>query len=177
MINVRSYLKKNKIFFIVTLFLTNLYGYKLSPYIYDGLLHNECLKKKGKCYPYFIRVNSKQNIIKTIIANRYSMKASIIDCRSEKLCINLAKELIDKKITNFDMGPFQVNYYHHSYLNINKMFNIISAKEGVTIILKNLINKYGYSWETLGKYNSFEKEKNRIYYIKLYTYLRQNNML
>ena len=165
-----------RIIYLFCFHLTSSSAYEISPYIYDGILHNECLKRDGKCYPYFIRVNSKYNEIKRLIGkNKFS--SSIIDCKNERECIRVTNKLILNNITNFDMGPFQINYHHHKKTDVNKMYNINLSKIEVKKILTRLINKYGYSWKTLGKYHSFQKDRNKRYYLKLYAYLKKNNML
>lgn len=178
LINIKMLLKINKFTLFLLIYATNIDAYEINPLIYKGILHNECLKIKNQCYPFVLRANSKhEDIDKILLKENVKMKSNIIDCKNKSNCIRLTNMLVKYDITNIDLGPFQINYYHNKNIDLNKIFHIESAKFEVKVILKKLIDKYGYSWKTIGRYHSFKETRNQEYYLKMYKYFLNNNML
>ena len=102
----------------------------------------------------------------------------ILKCYSPRECTKDTKFLLALGINNLDLGPFQINYKYHHYRWKNKSlegyFDPSLAEDRARDIVVGLINRYGYSWETLGRYNHYNpknKTKNRIYYSRLYKHI------
>ena len=142
--------------------------------VLKAILSNECLRIHGRYYPYFIRVNGENNFIR---AKRYlalqdiSWKDSVLVCKDKEQCVYIAKGLINYGIKNIDIGPYQINYYYHPLKDIKKYFSYRESGKISNNIIQKLGKKYGYKWETLGKYHSFRKSQNKDYYMKLYAYI------
>ena len=143
-----------------------------------AILKNECLREDGRLYPYFIRINRSgdANRLKKLGIN--IELGHILKCYSPRECAKDTKFLLALGINNLDLGPFQINYKYHHYRWKNKSlegyFDPSLAEDRARDIVVGLINRYGYSWETLGRYNHYNpknKTKNRIYYSRLYKHI------
>jgi len=170
-------IKKSLVFLFALLFL---YGGSLfaetqfDKIVLDAILSNECLKIGGKYYPYFIRINGHDNFArakKFLSLQNITWKRKVLICKEKEQCVYIAKGLIKYGIKNIDIGPYQINYIYHPLKRISRYFSFKESKKICNRIIQKLGKKYGYGWETLGKYHSFKKEKNRNYYMKLYAYI------
>lgn len=128
--------------------------------------------KKEVGYPYLISFNkTSQTAILTNVKPQLQYKAldkRTIDCLSLQNCVLIAKELKKHSITNVDLGAFQINPIYHKY-PIEQYFTLKSSLLIACKIVTNLKNKYGWSWKSLAKYHSYEKNNN----YKYQTYLKQ----
>jgi len=169
----RSFVKY--IFFVLFLFGMHLSAKtKFDKIVLNAILSNECLKINGKYYPYFIAVNGKNNLKrakKYLSLQNIKWKGNVMICFSKAQCIYLTKGLIRYGIQNIDIGPYQINYYYHPVSSLAKYFSFKQASTIADNIIQKLGKKYGYKWETLGKYHSFKKDENKKYYMKLYAYI------
>jgi len=137
-----------------------------------GILMNECYIDKGFCNPYIISFNNKKDIKKAKkLGLKFKNKRSIY-CETEKKCEKTLIFLLKHKISNLDLGVFQINYKYHKMAK-NEYFNFKKSKLKVKKILANLINKYGYSWETIGRYHSSTKKLNKKYCLSLYKNIKK----
>ncbi len=128
-----------------------------------AILMNECLKEGDYCNPYIISLNSTKDKIKAK-KNGFKIKhRRNIYCYNVKKCVETVKKLQAIKINNLDLGPFQISIKYNKLKNIENYFIFNKAKKEVQKILANLINKFGYSWYTIGRYNSGTKRLNKIY--------------
>jgi hypothetical protein len=146
---------------------------KVDDIVIDGIKNNECFKYEGKCDPYVIRLNNPLEI-QLAIDNNITLEKNLLKCINQENCVLKAKELISLGINNFDNGAYQINYKYNPILNIEEYFNESQARLIVNNILINLIKKWGYSWETIGRYHhSPESDYNRNmnYYIKISDYI------
>jgi len=86
----------------------------------DILLRTIKLTENEKSYPYYIRTNEKTTFKKFKKAiSKYNYKKTkdtiLIDCMNFENCVNITNSLINSKITNLDLGLFQINYNSHKY--------------------------------------------------------------
>lgn len=130
------------------------------------ILMAEGSKKRELGYPYIIRINGKDNIQKAdTLLKKESIKKlsrSVYDCINKSTCKDIASKLIDNKITNMDLGPFQTNYYFHP----SQIKNFFSLQTAFLLSCKfnhENINRFGYSWKTIARYHSGTPKLNRRY--------------
>ena len=121
--------------------------------------------KKEVGYSYLISFNNANDSkrIKNKIGNELFLDNRTMDCKNEKLCVKILDYLIaEEKITNLDIGAFQLNYDWHK-IEYKNYFSLQHSYDKACKIITNLINKYGYSWETIAKYHSFTPKHNYKY--------------
>lgn len=149
--------------------------FRVPEIVVDAIKNNECLKEKGVCNPYVIRINKQEDIDKALL-NGVSINKNLIKCQTKENCISSAERLSQIGIKNMDLGPYQINYFYHP-TSFETYFEENSVREKVHFILSDLIKRYGYSWETLGRYHKsveFDSIANRNYYLKLNEYISKN---
>lgn len=134
----------------------------------QALALTEMHPKKGVNYPFLISLNNKSEakIIKELLPDIQWLDNRTIDCLNQSNCIELTKILIDNEIDNLDLGHMQLNYYWHKN-ELNHYFDIEKSNEVACDILYHLEKRYGWSWETIGKYHNYKKSKNRRYIKKV----------
>ncbi len=120
-------------------------------------------------YPYIIAINRKNISLileKLGINKRYYLEldSRSIDCLSMNHCSNILFKLKSNGYNNFDLGAFQLNS-KWQHLEDEDYFNLDKSYMKACIYVESLIDKYGYSWETISKYHSFTK-KYRDNYLK-----------
>jgi len=168
-----------KILFLFGICGTLLFGegitYKnVPPEITKAIIKNECFIENYKCNPFIITFNRKKDIKKAKGLGYNIIKKRVLKCYNEKNCVKVTKILLSHKIKSLDLGPYQVNYYYNPDKNLNRYFHFESATKKVSIIIASLINKYGYSWKTLGRYHSSVKWRNKAYYTRLFNNMEMN---
>lgn len=133
-----------------------------------AILLNECLQENNYCNPYIISFNSnkEKNKAKKVGFTFYNKRN--IYCYNKKTCEKTLFSLNSIGIFNLDLGPFQLNQKYHKMKNLQNYFDFNKSKEKVKKILSSLINKYGYSWHTIGRYNSSTKKINKRYCRRLW---------
>jgi len=135
-----------------------------------SILKNESSNKRKVGYPFLIRINGKQNIKKTKSLLIYEIKSDkikninscVYDCKNKTECIKTVKKLLDSNIVNLDLGPYQTNYKFHKY-NLKYYFSLSTSFLIACKFQHELINRYGYSWETIARYHSGTPKLNRRY--------------
>jgi len=144
--------------------------------VLDGIRDLECLKVRGKCDPYFIRVNRAEECEKARMLGLECSK-HIIRCFGVEVCAYYTQRLIKEGIVNIDLGRYQINYMYHGYRweDVRGYFTD-ESEQRAREILNALVKKYGYSWKTLGRYHSATEGRNLIYYRKLYDYILKSYM-
>lgn len=123
---------------------------------------NEKHKDRNVGYPYLISFNNKKE---ASVAKHYIngfLDNRTIDCKNEKRCTDILKILFSAKITNLDLGAFQINYHYHKenlsdYFNLKKSYNI-----GCKIAEKH-INNNAVTFQDIAKYHSLSRKYNSIY--------------
>lgn len=148
----------------------------------DILLKTIKITENETLYPYYIRTN-QSSTIETFykIAKKYKYKKTednmLIDCINIDNCIKITNELLNNKITNLDLGLFQINYESYKY-PLYSYFNEDKSYINTCQIIKEKIkmNKGKWSWEVLASYHSMTPHLNKKYkekliknYIKLLT--------
>jgi len=125
---------------------------------------NEKHKDKAVGYPYLISLNNKKDVIKAKEKYKnYFLDNRTIDCINKEKCFQITKNLIADKITNLDLGAFQINYKYHKikikdYFNLKKSY-IASCK----IASQYIKNKQKITFRDIAKYHSHTKKYNRLY--------------
>ena len=114
-------------------------------------------------YPYIISFN--KNIEIDIPFEYKKLDNRSIDCLTKENCIEITNFLLNEKITNLDLGAFQLNYIWNK-IAIYKYFVLNDSYMRACENIESLIDRYGYSWETIAKYHSFRKI-HRDKYLKL----------
>jgi len=129
--------------------------------------------KRDVGYPYIICFNKGEDVEKFKSINKFKniewLDKRSLDCKNSKQCNEVLNLAVSNNIKNIDIGPFQFNYRHHvnRFKNVD-FFSLKSSYLKACDFLVELINKYGYSWETIGKYHSHTNKHNERYYTKLY---------
>jgi len=168
---------------ILAFLLTMQYAYsKEACIIPDILLKTIKLTENEKSYPYYIRTNEKTTFKKFKKAiSKYNYKKTkdsmLIDCMNFENCINITNSLINSKITNLDLGLFQINYNSYKY-TIPSYFNKEQSYINACAIVEEKIklNKGNWSWKTLASYHSMTPKLNKIYQRKLIkNYIKLSN--
>lgn len=134
-----------------------------------SILMNES-SSKNLGYPYVIRINGDDNYKKSkvVLSNALQKKQInnlneyVYDCKNFSTCVSVAEKLINNDIRNMDLGAFQTNYYYHPaelayYFSLEGSF-LLACKYN-----HELINQYGYSWETIARYHSGTPHLNAKY--------------
>lgn len=143
--------------------------YLFHPVVLDAIRYAECDIIDGKCHPYTIRLNGKKTLKAARLAG-YNPHGCVLRFGSAKEAEAAVVDLIDHGIENIDLGPYQINYRYHP-APVTVYFDERLARAFATLILKELTDKYGYSWQTLGRYHSATTRLNRSYYLKLHNYI------
>ncbi|MDD3466246.1 MAG: hypothetical protein PHE67_03775 [Campylobacterales bacterium] len=142
--------------------------------IMTALAMTEGTQQKKVGYEYLIRINGKDNSLKAkkklnaLIENKKITQLSqdkygdVYDCKNERQCIETTNQLIDAEITNLDLGAYQTNYKYHTS-DIEHYFNFNTSYMLACRYQHQLVNQYGWSWQTVAKYHSKTKEHNERY--------------
>lgn len=138
----------------------------------DIALETILITENEKKYPFYIRTNSDSilNLFDAIVnkfPHRKTKDKMLIDCLSKENCTAIAGILIENKISNLDLGLFQVNY--QSYPDkFEKYFDVDSSYQKACSVIVDKINiKKKWDWDVFAGYHSFTKEFNDIYKKKL----------
>jgi len=122
-------------------------------------------------YPYIISFNNK---IRIKIPFEYKqLDNRSLDCITKENCIEITNFLLKRDITNLDLGAFQLNYIWNK-IPIEKYFILNDSYVKACKNIEILIDRYGYSWETIAKYHSFRK-KHINKYLKLISNVYKQN--
>jgi len=123
-------------------------------------------KKRELGYPYLISFNSKKEKKQAKkIAKFIWIDNRTVDCLDAQNCTQALSFLLENKIINLDIGPYQLNYKYHK-LKLSDYFNVKQSYIYACNLIYNNIKKYGYSWDTIAKYHSYTK-KHKEKYLKL----------
>lgn len=126
---------------------------------------NEYHPKRAVGYPYLISFNSKEDVVNPdgfeMLDNR------TIDCKSPEMCMAITKVLIKNKITNVDLGAFQINYKHHKSEDLREFFDLNKSYAKACSFVEALVAENGWSWRTLGMYHSKTEKYNKRYVEKI----------
>lgn len=131
--------------------------------IYSILL-NEGLKKKAG-YEFVISFNNSSDV-KTL--KRTGLKSLFIDnrtidCKNEKLCSYILYELTKAKITNLDLGAFQINYKLHNLNSLADYFDIKKSYIFACKYIEDCVKQYGDNFKAYACYHSRTPKFNEKY--------------
>jgi hypothetical protein len=149
---------------------------KMNDVVLDAIKDAECYKENGKYETQFIRIN-EENDVQKALSEGFDVKGHILKCYEPDMCVIRAQQLILLGIYNLDMGAYQINYKYNPLTNFFDYFEESKEREHVNRILMSLVSKFGYSWETLGRYHHYDandKSRNIEYYNKLRKYITRN---
>lgn len=124
-------------------------------------------------YPYYIRTNSRNtmkkfNEIIESFDHKKTKDTMLVDCLNSTNCINMANRLIENKITNLDLGLFQINYNSFKYPMFSYFDKNLSYKNACKILEEKIkINKGKWDWQVLASYHSMTPKYNKVYKEKL----------
>ncbi len=125
-------------------------------------------------YPYVIRVNRKR--VRIVGGGVRKLYDGVYDCRDEKTCILLARELVRHRVYNFDMGVFQLNYYYQHKRFKNLIERAFDTKEAMKIacqIIKRNFEIMGKNANAVALYHSPNPERNTRYAFKFWREYKQ----
>ncbi len=122
-------------------------------------------------YPYMISFNEQKEskiLREEKILDGYGkwLDSRTFDCKNEATCKAITTALVKNGIKNMDLGHMQICYKWHP-LEVSEYFDIQKSEQRACRYLVSLTKQYGWSWETIGKYHSFTKDKNEAYYKKI----------
>lgn len=132
-----------------------------------AIAKNERSIKREVGYPFLISFNNKKDVKTSnnvkILDNAEKLNSRSFDCYSKKNCSMILGELIENQIVNIDLGAFQLNYrYWKKGMKNEDFFDIEQSYIKACSILSNLIDRHGYSWDTIARYHSStDKHKNK----------------
>jgi len=127
--------------------------------------------KKEAGYEYLISFNNKRDskLIQKQLGKKLFLDNRTIDCKNQKLCVQITKYLINTKhIKNLDLGAYQINYIYNK-IPLNNYFSFEKSYLKACNIMSSLINKYGYTWKTIAMYHSATPKYNYAYLEKILT--------
>jgi hypothetical protein len=158
------------IFLLITLpILLNANKCTVDTKIMYSILLNESYSKKSVGYKYIISFNNPKDakIVRKTELRPLFLNSRNLDCKNEKICVNILKELIRNNITNLDLGPYQINYFFHKLDRYSDYFNLKSSYLYACSYVADMINKHGYNWYAIASYHSQTPDKNQKYRDKL----------
>lgn len=157
--------------FIIFLFSISLFAEKSCSLDYSIMYSIQKVERHMKLdigYPYIISFNSKRDIKKA--KKKFDLNwidSRSINCEELVKCEDVLKKLIKVKISNLDLGAFQINYKYHS-MKLDEYFNYKKSYLRACRIIEGLINKYGMSADTIARYHSSTKKHRKRYARKLF---------
>ena len=120
-------------------------------------------------YQYIIAFNNQDEAkrAKEAIGKDLFLDWRTIDCKNENLCMKILSYVSQElNIDNMDLGSFQINYHHHK-MPIRDYFSFEKSYIKACNYLETLIANYGYSWQTIAKYNHKNPKVNQPYLEKI----------
>jgi hypothetical protein len=170
--NIIIYRLTKKLFkyVLILLFLGNiLYAndnkeeYRLDPIIIDTIKEVEGYKINGVFDEYIISINTKKDKKRVKELGFKLVNNRVLKCFTEKYCVYTLNELIKNKITNLDIGSYQLNYTYYKMENLKDYFIEKKTRVLVENIIIGRINKYGYNWYAIAGYHNLKKKYNEKY--------------
>ena len=131
--------------------------------IYSVLL-NEGLKKRAG-YEFIISFNNERDVklIKKTELKKLFVDSRTIDCKNEKLCSYILYELTKAKITNLDLGAFQINYGLHNLSKLSDYFDIDKSYIFACNYIEKCVKQYGDNFKAYACYHSRTPKFNEKY--------------
>ncbi len=140
---------------------------KLNKKLLTAIAKQEKHKNRKLGYPYLISFNNASDVkflkeqMETLAGKWLDNRT--YDCKNINLCEKITKTLVRYDIKNIDLGAMQICYYWNGDIDIKDYFDNEKATQKACEIIKNIVDKYGVSWESIGKYHSYNIEKNKKY--------------
>jgi hypothetical protein len=135
------------------------------PYsIMFAISENEHHPKRKIGYPYLISFNNKSDVAHYrevfpdyFIKEKKESSYRTIDCRSQEECVQILETILASGTTNVDLGGFQLNYKWHK-IPLADYFSLKRSYTKACDYVMHLSGKYGWSWETVGRYHSLTEK-------------------
>lgn len=133
-----------------------------------SILMNEGLKKRIG-YEYIISFNNSSDVkvLKETALKSLFIDNRTIDCKNEKLCSYILYELTKAKITNLDLGAFQINYGLHNLSKLSDYFDINKSYVFACDYIEKMVKKYGDNFRAYASYHSQTPKFNEKYQKRL----------
>ena len=120
-------------------------------------------------YPYLISINLKKDqkeVAKDPNFKKLMLDRRTIDCEFTQQCVVLLSALIDRNITNLDLGSYQLNFHYWKMATLEDYFNAgKSYAKACDIVMFH--NRDEWSWKNIAKYHSKTKRYNNAYKEKI----------
>lgn len=156
---------------LVTLGFSSQHKCKIHSDVLTAIAAIEGHPKREVGYPYIISFNKNSDMQKLKKDERwFALDKRTIDCTSLENCISVYDELKQLKVTNIDLGPFQINPMFFKY-DSSVYFTLEESKQKACEILTEIKNTKGWSWESLARYHSSTKKHNQAYQNRLKQYV------
>lgn len=130
-------------------------------------------------YPYLISFNKEKDAIRAqkkykqfFIPNKGVDRT--IDCKSEEVCRIIFADLIKNKITNLDLGGFQINFIYHK-LKDYEYFRVAESYEYACSYAQSFVFKYGPTFKALAMYHSQTPKHRNKYAKRMYDEYKKSN--
>ena len=129
-----------------------------------SVLMNEGLKKRIG-YEYIISFNNSSDVkvIKRTELKSLFVDNRTLDCKNEKLCSYILYELTKAKITNLDLGAFQINYGLHNLSKLSDYFDINKSYVFACKYIEDCVKQYGDNFKAYACYHSRTPKFNEKY--------------
>ncbi len=163
--------------YVSTSSLNNLHTCIVPTGIIEIILKMERHAKRPIGYEYIIAFNSQEeaSLIRESLGKELFLDWRTIDCKNEKLCTEILSFIAyEKKISNVDLGCFQINLKHHKMASLRDYFSFEKSYYKACNFLENLILTHGYSWETIARYHSSTPKYNYAYLQKISKATKEN---
>ena len=141
-------------------------------------------KNRDIGYPYLISFNNKKDAIRVKKKLKLNwLDSRSVDCRNLSTCKRNLKDINSMKITNLDLGAYQINQDIFSYKDKDNYFVLKqSYKNACDIVYKHYRETKEWTWETIARYHSKTPKYNKIYadnlkknYLKILKKQRKKN--
>ena len=128
-------------------------------------------------YPYLISFNESIDYKNILRGYEFiSIDSRTLDCKNRNTCVKILNFLDFKGIKNLDLGAFQVNYVYHKF-DKNEYFILENSYQRACTYLESLIQKHGYSWQTIARYHSSTPYFNLKYQEEIAKVIFANNQI
>lgn len=147
----------------LSLFANN-YKCNLDSSILKTIAEIERHKDRDVGYQYLISLNNRKDakLARKQLGKTIFLDSRTIDCKNRQLCTKITNFLISEKITNLDLGVFQINYKFHK-MRTEDYFSFKKSYLKACSYITKLIKKYGYNWRTIAMYHSATPKYNYKY--------------
>lgn len=130
---------------------------------------NEKHANRNVGYPYLISFNSEKDASRA----RQELKLNwldkrTVDCSDLETCKSNLLEINSMKITNLDLGAYQINQKSFNFEDADEYFVLKNSYENACdIVYSHYLETKKWDWQTIARYHSKTEKFNRIYAVNL----------